>query len=536
MIDFLRLKFVNLCLAIFVAAGCLFAGMPAAVSAAAQVLSLAYTQNFDALRNSGSGAWNNDGTLPGWYGSRATIAADNGSSGAAGLYSYGTSGGPERGLGAIPKNSTGAIYIGVLLYNDAGTPISELYIAYTGEQWRNGGGGVQRMSFSYQISSAPITSLTAGSWTNYAALDFASPVTGGTAGALDGNLPSNRRSLAEVVPLNLAAGDYLMLRWTNINDQGADHGLAIDDLLVSRNLPPRAVADSYTAAEDTPLVVTLPGVLGNDTDPGGNPITAEWVSGPAHGVLSLNADGSFLYTPEADWNGADGFDYRAFDGEVYSPPVTVTLTVAAVNDVPTAAADAYSLEEDGSLSAPAAGVLANDADVDGDALAAVLDATTLHGALTLNADGSFSYTPEADWNGNDSFTYHATDGQASSGVVMVALAVAPVNDAPALIAPLPDRTHPARSPFNFNAAPFFSDIDAGDVLTFSAQLANGDPLPGWLKIDPASGALSGAPDNAEVGVYTLRVFASDGQATICDDFVLTVQQTQFNLFIPMLRR
>ncbi len=134
------------------------------------------------------------------------------------------------------------------------------------------------------------------------------------------------------------------------------------------------------------------------------------------------------------------------------------------------------------------------------------------------------------------FRYNASDGQAASSMVTVALTVDPVNDAPCLLAALPDQNRPARLPYSFAVSPYFADIDAGDVLTFSAQLADGSPLPAWLNIDAASGVLSGTPDNAAAGAYTLRISASDGLETIFDDFVLTVETNQFLLFIPMVLR
>src|SRR5262245_27241484 len=83
---------------------------------------------------------------------------------------------------------------------------------------------------------------------------------------------------------------------------GQGVGTILDD-----DSPPVANADAYTVNEDTALTVGAPGVLANDTDPQGDPLTAVLVSGPSHGTLTLNADGSFTYTPSADYNGTDTF-------------------------------------------------------------------------------------------------------------------------------------------------------------------------------------------------------------------------------------
>ncbi len=97
---------------------------------------------------------------------------------------------------------------------------------------------------------------------------------------------------------------------------------------------PTAVADAYPVNEGASLNVSAAGVLGNDTDPEGNPLTASLVSTTSYGALTLNPDGSFSYTPGADFFGSDSFTYRASDGMAASTPATVTITVNPVNDVP----------------------------------------------------------------------------------------------------------------------------------------------------------------------------------------------------------
>jgi VCBS repeat-containing protein len=181
------------------------------------------------------------------------------------------------------------------------------------------------------------------------------------------------------------------------------------------NQAPVALADGYAIAEDGLLAVSATqGVLANDTDPDGGTLTARLVSGPANGTLTLAADGSFSYSPDANWWGTDSFTYVARDGEAESAPTTVILTVTPVNDAPRATGESYTLLEDGALTIAAPGVLGNDSDVDGDALAALLVRGPANGTLTLNGDGSFTYVPNADFFGNDSFVYAASDGSLTS--------------------------------------------------------------------------------------------------------------------------
>ncbi len=196
------------------------------------------------------------------------------------------------------------------------------------------------------------------------------------------------------------------------------------------NGAPSALADAYNLNEDNALNQSAPGVLANDTDPDGSPLTAVLVANPTHGTLSLNGNGSFTYTPSLNYNGPDSFTYRASDGSLTSGIITVTLTVASVNDTPVAANDAHTTAEDTALSVAAPGVLANDTDADGNPLSAVLVSTVTHGTLSLSANGGFNYTPSSNYAGADSFTYRATDGSSTSGVTTVSITITPVNDIP----------------------------------------------------------------------------------------------------------
>ncbi|NOG48611.1 MAG: tandem-95 repeat protein [Chloroflexi bacterium] len=185
------------------------------------------------------------------------------------------------------------------------------------------------------------------------------------------------------------------------------------------NDAPVAVNDAYTTDEDTALNIAAPGVLTNDTDVDGDAMTAVLVVGPTNGTLTLNGDGGFVYTPNANFNGTDTFTYKANDGTADSNIATVTITVNPINDAPVAVNDAYTTDEDTTLNVAAPGVLTNDTDIDGDTLTTVLVIGPTNGALTLNSDGSFIYTPNAGFNGSDSFTYRASDGTLLSNIATV---------------------------------------------------------------------------------------------------------------------
>jgi probable HAF family extracellular repeat protein len=178
---------------------------------------------------------------------------------------------------------------------------------------------------------------------------------------------------------------------------------------------PVALDDAYGTDEDMPLNAS-PGVLENDLFASGG--TVALVSGVAHGTLDLRPDGSFDYAPSADYFGTDAFTYLANVSGANSNVATVTITIAPVDDLPVAADDAY--VGSSTLLIPAPGVLANDFDADGDVLTAALVSGPADGALTLNSDGSFSYTPSGAFP-VDTFQYTALAAGQVSNVATVTI-------------------------------------------------------------------------------------------------------------------
>ncbi len=191
------------------------------------------------------------------------------------------------------------------------------------------------------------------------------------------------------------------------------------------NTAPVANADAYATEEATTLTVGAPGVLANDTDADGDPLTASLSTSPGNGALSLSADGSFEYTPNGGFVGEDSFTYVASDGTADSDTATVTIDVTAtpVNNPPVAADDAYTTGEGTTLTVAAPGVLGNDSDADGDPLTASMITEVGSGLLILDANGGFEYTPNGGFVGEDSFTYVADDGTTDSNTATVTLTV-----------------------------------------------------------------------------------------------------------------
>ena len=192
---------------------------------------------------------------------------------------------------------------------------------------------------------------------------------------------------------------------------------------VDPNRAPIAAADVYSTEQGKALTIAAPGVLANDTDADSDPLAATGLTQPANGVVTLSANGAFTYTPEAGFSGKDRFTYTAYDGKVGSAPTTVTITVVNLNDVPVAVGDVYITDEDKALTVAAPGLLGNDTDADGDPLTATGLVQPAHGRVTLSANGSFTYTPDAGFSGTDTFRYAATDGKVSSVPATVTISV-----------------------------------------------------------------------------------------------------------------
>jgi VCBS repeat-containing protein len=193
------------------------------------------------------------------------------------------------------------------------------------------------------------------------------------------------------------------------------------------NCPPEAVDDSATTNEDT--AVDVP-VLTNDHDFENSSLTPTNISDPPNGTATANLDGTIKYTPDANYNGPDSFTYTASDGTEASDPATVSITVNPVNDAPVAVADSASVDEDDVLTVAAPGVLTNDSDIDSATLSAVEVSGPDDGTLDLHGDGSYTYTPDANFFGSDSFEYKANDGALDSNTVTVTITVNSVNDPP----------------------------------------------------------------------------------------------------------
>jgi hypothetical protein len=237
------------------------------------------------------------------------------------------------------------------------------------------------------------------------------------------------------------------------------------------NDAPQAISASLTTGEDSSTNIVL---SGSDVD--NDPLTYEIVSGPSHGTLTGTAP-NVVYTPALNYNGSDSITFRVFDGAVYgASAATVAITVAAVNDPPQAEPANISTTEDAS-----ANITLTGSDVEGASLTfEVVDAPS-HGALT-GTSPNLVYTPAANYDGNDSFTFRAFDGQVYGAAAQVTITITPVNDAP-----------------QATANSITTEEDTSGNVTLSGTDVEGSALTFEVVTGPGHGTLTGTLPNL---VYT----------------------------------
>ena len=205
--------------------------------------------------------------------------------------------------------------------------------------------------------------------------------------------------------------------------------------VTSVNDAPIANPDIVEIAEDTPTLIAASTLLANDTDVDGNVLTLTGVGNGVNGTVVLDQNGNPVFTPDLDFNGPASFEYTISDGNGGTATSTVAITVTAVNDVPVALNDAYEASKNTPLVVLGGdGVLGNDTDIESDALTSTVVTNPVHGSLTLNSDGSFTYVPTLNFTGTDAFTYRANDGTVDSNVALVEISViAPVINVDSLV-------------------------------------------------------------------------------------------------------
>lgn len=268
----------------------------------------------------------------------------------------------------------------------------------------------------------------------------------------------------------------------------------------SGNTPPDATDASFNTPAGTALSDTV-----QATDADGDTLTFAKVTSPTHGSLILNLNGSFTYTPNGGFNGTDSFTFTANDGTATSAPATVTIHVGSSsgNTAPTAVSESLSTNVNADLT----GTL-HATDVDGDTLSFRLgSASPTHGSVTISTNGSFTYTPDNNFSGTDSFTFIANDGTVDSAPATINITVS--NGQGSNTAPVANSAN-----FNTNAGTLLNgQVSATDADNDQLTYVLGNTASHGNLTFNSNGTFNYLPDNGFAGNDTFTFTAHDASST-----------------------
>ncbi|WP_346891100.1 Ig-like domain-containing protein [uncultured Roseibium sp.] len=282
--------------------------------------------------------------------------------------------------------------------------------------------------------------------------------------------------------------------YTVTDSTGASSTAIATVTIEGENDAPVGTNGSASGNEDTAITGT---VTANDVD--GDSLTYALATGgaPAHGTVTFNGS-QYTYTPDADFNGVDSFDIEISDGNGGTDTVTIAITVDPVNDAPVGANGSASGDEDTAITGTVAA-----SDVDGDSLSFALAAgrAPAHGSVSFTGS-QYTYTPDADFNGSDSFDVEISDGNGGTDTVTIAITVDPVNDAPVGA----NGSASGDEDTAITGTVAASDVD-GDSLTY-ALATGGAPTHGTVSFNGSQYTYT--PDTDFNGSDSFDVEISDG--------------------------
>ncbi|MDX5695617.1 tandem-95 repeat protein, partial [Brenneria sp. L4-2C] len=369
----------------------------------------------------------------------------------------------------------------------------------------NGGTTVSTVNVGVTaVNDAPVTadqSLTTAEDTPISGTISASDVDGDVLSYTVGEQPKNG-----TLVLDPATGQYTYTPTANFNGndsfsvtvadgQGGTTVSTVNIGVTSVNDVPVTSDQTLTTTEDTPVTGQI---TASDVD--GDTLSYTVGEQPKNGTLALDAaTGAYTYTPASNFNGSDSFTVTVADGQGGTTASTVNIGVTAVNDAPVTAEQSLTTPED----TPISGAISA-SDVDGDVLSYSVGEAPKNGTLTLDAaTGEYTYTPTANFNGNDSFTVTVADGQGGTTVSTVNIGVTAVNDAPVTA----DQTLTTAEDTPISGAISASDVD-GDELSYTVGEA---PKNGTLTLDAATGQYTYTPASNFNGNDSFTVTVADGQ-------------------------
>ncbi|WP_193745936.1 cadherin-like domain-containing protein, partial [Dickeya sp. MK7] len=252
----------------------------------------------------------------------------------------------------------------------------------------------------------------------------------------------------------------------------------------------------------------------NDSDVDGDALTVTAASA-GHGTVVINADGTLTYTPNTNYSGTDTVTYTVSDGAGGTALGTLTVTIAPVNSAPSANPDSASTLEDTPVTVD---VLANDTNANGPPLT-IQGAVAGHGVVVINADGTLTYTPNANFNGTDTVTYTVSNSQGGLATGTLTITVTAVNDAP--VAGADTATTAEDTPVTVDVLANDSDVDGNPLTVTAATAGNG------TVVINADGTLTYTPNGNFNGTDTVTYTVSDGAGGVVTG-TLTITVTAVN--------
>ena len=320
------------------------------------------------------------------------------------------------------------------------------------------------------------------------------------------------------------AGDYEV----ELTVDDGNGGTATDTVIVTGNGAPSAQADNAMTDEDTAVDVD---VLANDSDPNGDTLRIDSVTSPSNGTAVISDQGNadptddvVTYTPDADYNGSDAFEYTVVDGNGGSATATVSISIQPVNDAPTADAGQNQSVTTGST-VTLDGSASDDPESTTLTYAWSLTTVPSGSSASLSDDSAVQPTFTADVDGTYIAELSVTDGDGAQDTDTVEIAAsASPNSAPTFTS-TPTTSVDEDAVYTYDIT---TDDADGDTLTITASTLGGGSLPAWLTFtDNGDGTatLTGTPTNADVGSYNIELNVDDGTVSINQTFSLTVNNT-----------
>jgi choice-of-anchor A domain-containing protein len=273
------------------------------------------------------------------------------------------------------------------------------------------------------------------------------------------------------------------------------------------NSTPTVPNYSVTTKEDTPVSGT---VVGTDVD--GDILIYKKSTDPSNGKVVVNSDGKWTYTPNKDYTGTDSFRVEVDDGKAGTAISTITITVTPDNDPPTVPNYSVTTKEDTLVSGTVVGT-----DVDGDLLIYKKSTDPSNGKVVVNSDGKWTYTPNKDYTGTDSFRVEVDDGKGGIAISTITITVTPDNDPPTV----PNYSVTTKEDTPVSGTVVGTDVD-GDILIYKKST---DPSNGKVVVN-SDGKWTYTPNKDYTGTDSFRVEVDDGKGgTAISTITITITPT-----------